>query len=140
MGYNLSIGETEHNEEDGYRWTWVRYEKLVEGAPFNSGHNHSNSIMPSYSSWGDFKRRTGLSVHLEREGIQLIGDADVGVTPITGEICDAVVKFAAQHLRKYPVQDGGYGNQHYDSLRMRWLMFWFQWARAHCDEPVFGWG
>lgn len=61
MGYSLTIGEFECEvvPEERYASVGAAGEE-ADGAPLNSGDDHSNSVSPSYTGWHEFCTAVGL--------------------------------------------------------------------------------
>lgn len=152
MGYSIHIGEHDpgwrEDEYDDSMWydshSVVSMDGLEVGAPLNSSHDHSNFILPSYSSWNGFMRVTGLADRLEEDGIEII-PTHPGVCYITPKLHAAIMEVGAVYLAKHPVVEErrpckhGMGDElfrSYESARMRWLMFWVDWAFNNCKHPV----
>lgn len=150
MGYSIWIGEhtPQWREDYGEMYYDARNVSEMDGvechAPLNSSHDHGNFILPSYSSWHDFMRNTGLGKHLSNQGVELIPEHP-GMCYITEKVRDAVVDFGRGYLQSHPVIEErtpcrhGMGDRRfrdYDAARMRWLVFWVDWAFNHCTHPV----
>lgn len=143
MGYTLTIGEMKtHFEDNGEIWHSVAA-MCLDDAPINSNHDRKNLICPCYSSWGDFMRTSGLNKALEEHGITLM--AHSGVCFISRRVRDVICNYGQAWLQQHPVVriEGVKTNTRddlfadYNPARMRWLVWWVNWAFENCKTPVF---
>ena len=120
MGYTIKIGETiEISDENGRRLTVV--DARHDNAPASGDPtDNTNARWPSYSGWADFCRTYGLS--------DLFGE----LIPTHPGHCDLkpehVEKFKKAAKKRLPAND-------YNRERMKWLLYWSEWALVNCKRP-----
>ena len=94
----------------------------------------ANVLDISYTAWGSFCRRTGLTtMFFDKSGglfrphtrIARIDPAHVV------ELRSAIARYMAKYPKAKPAHD-----RHYALALMHWLLFWFEWAIAHCQVPA----
>lgn len=153
MGYCFTIGEmtTNGDEHGDVRLDAVDVlsaDAASMGAPLNSSHDYANCILPSYSGWSRFMKGTGLEEHLLGVGINLV-PSHPGVCYISKTVRDAILGYGKEWLENNPVverrieRSGSYRGvkvvdefECYQAARMRWLVWWVEWAYNNCDFPV----
>jgi hypothetical protein len=157
MGYNLYIGEMEVETDWAERSVWVRV-PLVDGVPLGAPIDsagtgtHHNVCSPSYTGWAGFAERVGLwEVFYAPRSRSGVGAPPVWWTPegsdeerggllqqhpgaeaLTQEHLAAFRDARARH-----VFSAGEGGTDWDRVRLDWLVWWTEWALAHCKYPTF---
>lgn len=159
MGYTLTIGEYAPTfEDDGAGYTYIRHD--VESAhhdeapAFGEPTDGQNTRWPSYTTWADFTKLTGLEEMFssrndgEYPNRSLLREHP-GCFPLSAwhkECVDAAVeRLKATYPNALPAMcesiAGGFPeheanvNSHY--ARLTWLKYWIDWALANCKRPVF---
>lgn len=151
MAYNLLIGEFEpvsHPEDRQVRAS-VAYE---DGGPRNSVGSkkvhRGNAIYPGYIAWREFAERVGLeevffgdrwwyeddkwdhpliythpgAMALDGRHLEAFRQADAGQIP---EAFDHGLCVAPEEI------------DYWDAIRLRWLVYWTEWAIETCEYPTF---
>lgn len=154
MGYTLKIGESIVNVDKEYNYVSidVKLEQHDKAPAFGEPTDHQNQRWPSYSSWGDFCRFTGLyEMFFDKEdGLINQHPGQMPLLPKHKEQIDEVLK---KYKEKYPNAVAGYSpkidfskNIFEDAdwpeennwlTRLEWLKYWVDWALENCKQPIF---
>ncbi len=127
MGYNLTIGEAEF-DEDG-RVCGAVDVHLDDAPAFGEPTDYTNQRWPSYTAWADFHNQLGIS-DLMRElmpshpGYALISAAQVAVIE--------------EKLEAYKIAHTWHEDEWEGIVnRATWMIFWMKWAIDNCKHPIF---
>jgi hypothetical protein len=150
MGYDIKVGNAvpEHHKDDFPTLSarWVVEHKTLEEAPSFEGDEmtgQSNMRSPSYGTWTDFCRATGLYDMFYEEYYGFLANHP-GCRGITQHDADEVTAALVQYRAKAKLPPGfekdyGYSgppNFDYNLARLIWLEFWMQWAVKNCETPA----
>ncbi len=120
MGYNLTIGNLEQDEQQLFFINEIE----LPNSPMNSNDNHSNTVAPSYSAWAEFCKRTGLK--------------EIFATDLLAKH-PGHAKLTKSHLKTFEKARDAYFKQNdqdrYDIKRLNWLCWWTDWALKNCETP-----
>lgn len=158
MGYTFKIGNlittTEIDDDEAY--TSYDTESLVlDDAPeFPNDEltGKSNSRSPSYSTWSNFCKDTGIYYLFYNVSGHLHG-GHPGYTDITKDMVDHIKLMVERWKSKSKLPPGFEGFPIYDPLlgdyvtpdegkydhmlaRLLWLEFWTNWALENCEKPA----
>lgn len=150
MGYDIKVGNAvPHHDKDDFptlsaRWV-VEHQTLDEAPSFEGDEmtGKSNLRSPSYSTWHDFCKDTGLydMFFEDYDGFFANHPGCKGITQHDAdEVTAALVRYRAK--AKLPPgfeKEWGYdGPPHFDYnlARLIWLEFWMQWAVKNCESPA----
>jgi hypothetical protein len=108
----------------------------VSGPEIPGGDETSNECASSCSNWADFCEATGLGGLFYDKKVGLLR-AHPGIVRLDEHHAGAVRAAIARYMKKHPgaVPDG---DDHLDLAQLHWLLFWFEWALAHCKVPAIG--
>jgi hypothetical protein len=143
MGYYIAIGNAvpEFSKEDGELYSGWNVEKISnENAPTFIGDEvtgNRNIRMPSYTGWGEFCDKVGLSELFYAQYSGLFRQHP-GCVMINQEIYQKVAN-ALEEYQKHAKRPPGYddfGNYDYDLARLMWLEYWMKWALENCETPA----
>lgn len=150
MGYSLAIGEkwTSYDEKLDYTYTWVHSERHKEAPAFGEPADHENQRWPSYSTWSNFARESGLMHVLYPDGGILGGHP--GQAPITEKMRQEINTAYHHYRAAHPYAEPGFKEELFtgkpipnsenmdDTLaRFEWLKYWVNWAMDNCKNPIF---
>lgn len=149
MGYWFYIGEAEVSVDMEEREADMRVKEIeLPESHKNSNDDHSNSIGPSYSTWADFCRQTGLLAvfyagshpDYPKEWIRPDGESGYGI--ITSH--PGIVALTQNHLKEFQSAQKRYGgtpgdrsDDDYTGKRLDYLVWWTDWALNNCKYPSF---
>lgn len=154
MGYTIKIGElkVEKNEDGGLDYSCISFcaedvHSLLAPA-FGEPTDNTNSRWPSYSSWSDALKFTGLYDLFYDDYGHLIG-GHPGVRLVTKGLAEEVAKCKLAFEEKYPNVEATYGEpisllegnlknpvENGMYCRLVWIDYWIKWALANCKTPV----
>ena len=94
----------------------------------------SNELSSSYTYWADFCQRTGLFETFYDERLGLLREHP-GIVRLDehhgGAVRGAIDRYTKKHPGAVPHWD-----DHMHLAQLHWLLFWIEWALAHCKVPA----
>jgi hypothetical protein len=140
MGYEIYIGEWDLNakpEEEGACARTVEHIELPNAPAFDGDDSgHSNCRRPSYSTWHDFGRASGLGgLFHGTNGLFAEHPGTVRLTKQHARIVRTALKaYRAKHPTATPRFCASTADAHL--ARLEWLAWWIDWALATCKIPA----
>jgi hypothetical protein len=119
MGYIIKIGETGPLNKCG-RLT-IENAKHAEAPASGDPTDYTNARWPSYSGWAEFCQAYGLSELFKELFASHPGHCDL--------TADHLAQFKRAAKKRLPPDD-------YNRERMKWLLYWSEWALANCKRPA----
>lgn len=156
MGYNLYIGEFEGTLYPEDRSASLGVE-AANGGPQTSApwEDTGNEICPSYTAWAQFAKRHGLTAVFFNGGRGQEWDEDYGNYGLLASHPGASA-IGEEELRRFREALKSHGThedvehwrlsweeqnkipmEYWDFLRLRWLVYWTEWALENCEYPTF---
>ncbi len=108
----------------------------VSGPEFRGGDETRNEWSSSYSYWADFCEATGLRGTFYDTRVGLLREHP-GIVRLDEHHAGAVRTAIARYMKKDPGAVPHW-DDHTHLAQLHWLLFWFEWALAHCDVPAIG--
>ena len=168
MGYDITIGDARFHgsKEDAYMTVWAKPEAHEDAPLFPNDPltGKSNQRSPSYSTWADFCRETGLygmffGINGRRDPYMKPDENCHRDTPIMADHpgyaainerdVEAIKAALDQHVSKYGDLVPGFrgflekdedtpadANDCATRARLIWLHYWTDWAVKNCEWPV----
>lgn len=133
MGYTLKIGELVANEidlDDGFYHVRLTADHQEGGPTDSSPTSGTNSRWPSYTGWAGFCRKTGVYELFFAEYEGLLAQHP-GVAELRPEHLRAM---QGAFLNLKQTKPAVYEEQ---EERIKWLLYWTEWALTNCRRPVF---
>jgi hypothetical protein len=132
----LSIVIGEWVKAAGLRNGIVPRVDCVSGPQIPGGDETSNEWSSSYSYWADFCEATGLGGLFYDKSVGLLR-AHPGIVRLDEHHAGAVRAAIARYMKRHPGAVPHW-DDHTPLAQLHWLLFWFEWALAHCDVPAIG--
>ena len=163
MGYTLTIGEFEldfdtKDEDCPHISLDAKMFKHDDAPAFGEPTDNESQRWPSYTSWSDFCRFSGLYdlFYGKNEARELTRDDALlhehpGCIPLTEKQRREVNEAYEAFKKKYPNAKPTYGDipkgsfdgdpnnpeENGQMCRLVWLHYWVNWALDNCKQPVF---
>ena len=139
MGYSLIIGEKKIETEDGFTRVWAEDARHDSAPAFGDPTDYTNERWPSYSTWNDFCRNTGLYDLFYTHEKALIYEHP-GWQPLTLHHQAVINAAYKKYKRDHPTAQTHmmpYNTTNGYLCRLEWLKYWVDWALENCKNPVF---